>query len=50
MGHSIGLHTNKQWLFQKYCVKRMPVKKIAKEAGVSEVSVYASIKKFGLKR
>ena len=49
-GHSVGLHTNKQWLFDRYCKKRLSVKKIAKEAGVSEVSVYASIKKFNLKR
>jgi predicted DNA-binding protein YlxM (UPF0122 family) len=50
MAHSVGLHTNKQWLFDRYCKKRLSVKKIAKEAGVSEVSVYASIKKFNLKR
>ena len=50
MAHSTGLHTNKTWLFDRYCKKRLSVKKIAKEAGVSEVSVYASIKKFGLKR
>ena len=50
MGHSAGLHNNKAWLFKRYCVERKSVKKIAKEAGVSEVSVYASIKKMGLKR
>jgi len=50
MGHSTGLHTNRAWLFDRYCKKRLSVKKIAKEAGVSEVSVYASIKKLGLKR
>ena len=50
MAHSVGLHTNKTWLFKRYCVERKSVKKIAKEAGVSEVSVYASIKKFNLKR
>jgi len=50
MAHSSGLHTNRAWLFDRYCKKRLSVKKIAKEAGVSEVSVYASIKKLGLKR
>jgi len=50
MGHSTGLHTNRAWLLDRYCKKRLSVKKIAKEAGVSEVSVYASIKKMGLKR
>ena len=50
MAQSTGLHNNKTWLFDRYCKKRLSVKKIAKEAGVSEVSVYASIKKFNLKR
>ncbi len=50
MAHSTGLHNNKTWLFKRYNLERKSVKKIAKEAGVSEVSVYASIKKFGLKR
>ena len=49
-GHSVGFHTNKAWLFKRYNLERKSVAKIAKEAGVSEVSVYASIKKFGLKR
>ena len=50
MGHSPVLHNKKAWIFKRYCVERKSVKKIAKEAGVSEVSVYASIKKFNLKR
>jgi hypothetical protein len=49
-GHSVGLHTNKAWMFKRYNLERKSVAKIAKEAGVSEVSVYAAIKKFGLKR
>jgi len=49
-GHSVGLHTNRAWLFKRYNIERKSVAKIAKEAGVSEVSVYASIKKMGLKR
>ena len=50
MGHSVGLHNNRAWLFKRYNLERKSVEKIAKEAGVSQVSVYASIKKFGLKR
>ena len=50
MGHSAGLHNNRTWLFDRYNIKKLSVAKIAKEAGVSEVSVYAAIKKFGLKR
>ena len=49
-GHSAGLHNNKAWLFDRYNIKKKSIKEIAKEARVSEVSVYASIKKFGLKR
>jgi predicted DNA-binding protein YlxM (UPF0122 family) len=50
MPHSTGLHNNRAWLFDRYNVKKKSVKEIAKEAKVSEVSVYASLKKFGLKR
>ena len=50
MPHSTGLHNNRTWLFDRYNIKKLSVAKIAKEAGVSEVSVYAAIKKFGLKR
>ncbi len=49
-GHSAGLHNNRKWLFDRYNIKKLSVAKIAKEAGVSQVSVYASIKRFGLKR
>ena len=49
-GHSLGLHNNRAWLFKRYNVERKSVKAIAKEAGVSEVSVYAAIKKHRLKR
>jgi predicted DNA-binding protein YlxM (UPF0122 family) len=49
-GHSLGLHNNRKWLFDRYNIKKLSVAKIAKEAGVSEVSVYASIKNLGLKR
>ena len=50
MGHSAGLHNNRTWLFDRYNIKKKSVKEIAKEARVSEVSVYAAIKKHGLKR
>ena len=49
-GHSVGLHNNKSWLFKRYNIEKKAVKAIAEEAGVSEVSIYASIKKFKLKR
>lgn len=50
MGHSKGLHNNKAWLFDRYNIKKKSVDEIAKEAGVSQVSIYAALKKFGLKR
>ena len=50
MPHSTGLHNNRTWLFDRYNIKKKSVKEIAKEARVSEVSVYAAIKKHGLKR
>ena len=49
-GHSTGLHNNQKWLFDRFKIKKLSVGEIAKQAGVSEVSIYASIKKYKLKR
>ena len=49
-GHSTGLHNNEKWLFDRFNIKKLSVGEIAKQAGVSEVSIYASIKKYKLKR
>jgi predicted DNA-binding protein YlxM (UPF0122 family) len=49
-GHSLGLHTNEAWMRNRFLIQRKSIADIAKEARVSEVSIYASIKKYKLKR
>ena len=49
-GHSIGLHNNEAWIRNRFLIQRKSVAEIAKEAKVSEVSIYASLKKYKLKR
>jgi len=49
-GHSIGLHNNEAWMRNRFLIQRKSIADIAKEAKVSEVSIYASIKKYKLKR
>lgn len=42
------LYQNKNWLFDRFHVKKMTIDEIAKEAGCSSVTIYAYLKKFDL--
>ena len=43
-------HTNKAWLRRRYITQGKSAKEIAKECGVTEVTIDRYLDKFGLKR
>jgi DNA-binding MurR/RpiR family transcriptional regulator len=42
------LYNSKDWLYNRYIVKRMNIVEIAKEAGCSHMTIQRALEKFGL--